>query len=129
MSQENVEIVRAAYADADPLESFASRIAPDAEFDFTAAYPDGPILHGPDEMRRFREAGPWADIHFDPERFFDVDDERVLVFIRFTSRGRGSGAPAQQRAAHEFTIRKGLLVRFKVYLDRAQALEAAGLRE
>jgi hypothetical protein len=31
--------------------------------------------------------------------------------------------------AHEFTIPKGLLARFRVYGDRNQALEAAGLSE
>jgi hypothetical protein len=29
--------------------------------------------------------------------------------------------------AHEFTIRDGVLVRFKVYSDRDEALKAAGL--
>ena len=38
MSQENVELVRSAYAEADPLGAFAARIVPDAEFDFTDAY-------------------------------------------------------------------------------------------
>ena len=58
-----------------------------------------------------------------------MDDQRVLVFVRMTATGQESGAPVDIRAAHEFTIRDGLLVRFKVYGDRGQALEAAGLRE
>jgi len=43
--------------------------------------------------------------------------------------GKESGVPVELRNAHEFTIRDGMLVRFKVYGDRATALEAAGLRE
>jgi hypothetical protein len=43
--------------------------------------------------------------------------------------GQESGAAAEARAAHEFTIRDGLPVRFKAYLDRSEALEAVGLRE
>jgi ketosteroid isomerase-like protein len=132
MSQENVEIVRGVYADPRGLSVAASnKVAPDAEFDFTAVYPDRPILRGVEEIRRFRESGPWSGspIHFDPERFFDVDDERVLVFVHVTATGQESGAPVEIRAAHEFTIRDGLLVRFKVYGDRGQALEAAGLRD
>jgi hypothetical protein len=45
MSQENVEIVRDVYADPRGLTAGAfGRVAPDAEFDFTAVYPDRPIM-------------------------------------------------------------------------------------
>jgi uncharacterized protein len=132
MSEQNVEIVRGVYADPRGLSVAASdKVAPDAEFDFTAVYPDRPILRGLEEIRRFRESGPWSGspIHFEPERFFDVDDQRVLVFVQVRATGQESGAPVEIRAAHEFTIRNGLLVRFKVYGDREQALEAVGLSE
>ena len=132
MSQENVEIVREIYADPRGLIGTASeRAAPDVEFDFTDVYPDRPVLHGVEEMRRFRETGPWSGspIHIEPERFFDLDDERVLAFVRVSATGQESGAEVEIRPAHEFTIRDGLIVRFKAYGDRKQALEAAGLRE
>ena len=70
-----------------------------------------------------------SPISFEPERFFDVDDGRVLVFVRVSATGQGSGTPVEIRAAHEFTIRGGRVVRFKAYANRADALEAAGLRE
>ena len=132
MSQENVETVRRLYADPRGLTAAANdMVAPEAEFDFTAVYPDRPILRGVDEFRRFRDIGPFggSPIHFEPERFFDVDDERVLVFVRVTATGQESGAPVEIRAAHECTMRDGLLVRLKVYGDRREALEAAGLAE
>jgi ketosteroid isomerase-like protein len=130
MSQQNVEIVRDVYADPGGLTAGASgKVAPDAEFDFTDAYPDWPIVRGVEELRRFRDSGPWSGspIHFDPERFFDVDDERVLVFVQVWATGHKSGAQVDIRAAHEFTIRDELVVRFKVYGNRDQALEAVGL--
>src|SRR5262245_49362347 len=132
MSEENVEIVRSIYADPGGLTAAASgKVAPDAEFDFSAVYPDRPIMKGVEELRRFRDGGPWggSPIHFEPERFFDLDDERVLVFVRVSAKGHESGAPVEIKAAHECTIRDGLLVRFKVYGDRDQGIEAAGLRE
>jgi ketosteroid isomerase-like protein len=132
MSEENVELVRGIYADPRGLTAGAGgKVAPDAEFDFTAVYPDRPIVKGIGEFRRFRDTGPWrgAPIHFEPERFLDVDDERVLVFVRVSATGEGSGAPVEIRAAHEITVRDGVLVRFKAYVNRAQALEAAGLSE
>ena len=130
MSQENVEIVKRAYADPRGMAAAAGdRVARDAVFDFTAVYPDRPVVRGVREARRLRAEGPWAELRFEPERFIDVDDERVLVFVKMTGVGEKSGVPAEGATAHEFTIRDGLLIRFKVYADRATALEAAGLSE
>jgi ketosteroid isomerase-like protein len=129
MSQENVEIVQRGYSERGPLTDIAA-LAPDAEFDFTAIYPDQPVLRGIEAMRGFRDAGPWGhSIQFQAERYFDVDEERVLVFVRVTSTGQTSGAPVDSRVAQEFTVRDGLIVRVKVYRDRSEALEAVGLEE
>jgi ketosteroid isomerase-like protein len=129
VSQENVEIVRRAFIDPAPLSSGA-HIAADAEFDFTAIYPDRPVLRGIEEMRGFRDAGPWGrSIGFEPERYFDADDERVLVFVRASSKGQTSRAAVETRIAQVFTIHDGLIVRVKVYRDRAEALKAVGLEE
>jgi hypothetical protein len=57
MSQENVELVRRSYASPDVLGDFATRIAPDVEFDFSAVYPDRPVIKGVEAVRRFRAAG------------------------------------------------------------------------
>ena len=132
MSQENVEIVRGIYEVPEGITGAASeRLAPDVRFDFTSAYPDRRILRGAAEVREFRETGPWqgAPIHFEPERFFDVDDEHVLVFVHVSVVGTESGIPVEMDAAHDFTLRDGLVVYFKVYKDRDEALEAAGLAE
>src|SRR4051812_13024892 len=132
MSQENVEIVREIFADRRGLIGSASeKAARDVEFDFTDVYPDRPVLKGVEEMRRFRETGPWSGspIHIEPERFFDLDGDRVGAFVRGSATGRDSGGEIEIKAAHEFTIRGGLIVRFKAYGDRRQALEAAGLSE
>ena len=132
MSQKNVDIVRGIYADARGLTDGAGdRVAPDAEFDFSATYPDTPVVRGIDELRQFRDGGPWggSPIHFEPERFFDVDDERVLVFVRVSATGTASGVNVETRVAHELTLRHGRVVRVRVFGDRDQALEAAGLSE
>jgi hypothetical protein len=127
VSEENVELVRKAYQDAAPL-SDAARVAADAEFDFTAVYPDQPVLRGIEQMRNFRDAGPWAQsTRFEPERYLDVDEQRVLVLVRAIATGRGSGVPVETRIAQEFTIRDGLIVRVKVHRDQSEALKAVGL--
>jgi ketosteroid isomerase-like protein len=132
MSEEALEIVRGIYCrtlalDPDLLVALAEFATPDTEFDFTDAYPDGQIVHGVEGVRRAASKWPWGDLTFEPERFFDVDDGRVLVFIHATATGEGSGIPVERRTAHECTFSDGRLVRFKVYSDRDAALEAAGL--
>ena len=87
------------------------------------------MLKGVKELRRFREQGPWEELRYEPGRFFAVDDERILVLVKVSAIGRGSGVPVEILNAHEWTIRDGFLVRFKVYGNQAQALEAAGLSE
>jgi hypothetical protein len=129
VTEENLELARRFYEQPDPWTSLATRVAPEAEFDFTAVYPDGPVLRGIEEARRFRAEVPWGSLRFEPERFIEVDAERVLVLVRAVGVGKLSGVAGEALVAHEFTIRSGLLARFKVYGDRAQALEAAGLKE
>ncbi len=134
MSRENVEIVRRLFAEFGATRegveeaARAGLFAPDAEFDFSALYPDAPIVRGLEARSGLLGSLPWGrTLKLEPERFFDVDDERVLVFIRGTAVGEGSGVPVERRTAHEITIRDGVVVRLKVYADRTEALEAAGL--
>ncbi len=136
MSQENVEIVRRLYADfgLTPTQvqaaARAGLIATDAEFDYSALYPDGPVLRGVEAWRDYADSLPWGrSLKLAPERFFDVDDERVLVFVHATAEGEGSGVPVERRSASEYTVRDGAIVRVKLYLDTTEALEAAGLSE
>ena len=127
MSAENVEIVRRGFLDPGPLTD-SERVSPNAEFDFTDVYPDQPVLQGVEDMRRFRDSGPWGvSIQFEPESYFDVDNERVLVFVRATSTGQTSGVAVESSVAHEITLREGMIVRVKVYRDRAEALKTVGL--
>jgi ketosteroid isomerase-like protein len=114
MPQENVEVVRRGYESMNRRDfgTAFQRVAPDFELDLSSLYPDAPVLRGADELLRWVYSGPWGGSgHIEPERFFDVDAERVLVFVRVTATGKGSGVPVELRDAHELTIREGLLVR------------------
>jgi ketosteroid isomerase-like protein len=134
MARENLEIVRAIYRrplrlDPELLAALEGYATPDTVFDFTDAYPDGRVVRGIEGVRQIAANWPWEALHFDPERFLDVDGQRVLVFVRATATGRGSGVPVERRTAHECTFSEGSLVHFKVYSDRGDALDATGLRE
>ena len=134
ISQDCHAVIRRIYGgplalDPGLLDGLAEVAIPDTRFDFTDAYPDGKVVKGVDGVRRIAAKWPWEELHFEPERFFDVDAERVLVFVRATATGVGSGVPVERRTAHECTFSDGRLVRFKVYSDREQALEATGLQD
>jgi ketosteroid isomerase-like protein len=112
MSQENVEVVRRAYAalGAYPAwfqrSSLAEFVATDIEVDLSALYPDAPIIRGLGAGQELTDFLPWGrSLKLEPERFFDVDDERVLVFVRGTAHGAGSGAPVELKDAHLLTVR------------------------
>jgi len=54
---------------------------------------------------------------------------RVFVSTRDGGRVKGSNREVFQRAFHVQEFRAGKVVRFRLFLDRSKALEAAGLRE
>jgi ketosteroid isomerase-like protein len=55
--------------------------------------------------------------------------DRVLVLGRLKARGKGSGAPVDTQYAGIFDFRGDKIWRYRVYLDRAEGLRAAGLCE
>jgi ketosteroid isomerase-like protein len=128
MSEDCLDIVSRIYRrplalDPDLLEALDECAEPNAEFDFTDAYPDGKIVRGVAGVRRIAANWPWDELHFEPERVIDIDSERVVVFVHATAIGTGSGVRVERRTAHECTFSDGRLVRFKVYSDRDAALE------
>ncbi len=59
----------------------------------------------------------------------DAGDKVVTLAIEH-GRGRASGATVEaRRTAHVWTMRANKAIRVDLFLDRAQALEAAGLSE
>jgi ketosteroid isomerase-like protein len=69
-------------------------------------------------------------VHYDPDalEFFDAGD-RVVVFARAVGKGKASGLEVAQDEAHVWTVRDGKLQLCVSYVDRAEALRAAGLSE
>jgi len=76
----------------------------------------------------------WSDVRnvFDDfrneaEELFAGED-RVVVFVRFTGRGRESGADVEARLAHLFEFEEGLVRRVRTFQDRHDALVTAGIQ-
>jgi uncharacterized protein len=131
MSQENVEITRLGYeaANRGDIEGLLDLCAPDIEWQDVV--PDARFVQGKDGVRAYFKTvwEPWEEICREPEEVIDLGGDQVLVLYHMTGRGKGSGIEIDLRGGDLLTIREGRLVRWMAYPDRAQALEAAGLRE
>jgi ketosteroid isomerase-like protein len=103
----------------------------DAEVEFDASVrPGGQVYRGHEGVAEAMRvwAGAWEDWSLEFEQMIDAGD-KVLVIARESGRGKGSGVEVEQRAFAVFTLREGRIVHWKGFVNRRQALEAAGLRE
>jgi ketosteroid isomerase-like protein len=132
MSQENVEVVRALVMAAQRAD-WSAAIAPfDPEIVLDQTrMPDGGIYRGAAEVWSFyrRWFGTWDNLEIAPQRFIDLDGDRVLVLLSIRGTGKGSGVDVNMATADLYELRQGRVVRHTGYPDQAEALEAVGLRE
>ena len=88
------------------------------------------VFHGRDGYlqlwRYWRDA--FDDIRWDPEEILDLGP-KLLVTAQQRGHGLGSGVAVSESVFQLFTLRRGLVLRQEDFLDRSEALEAAGLRE
>jgi uncharacterized protein len=134
MLQENVEILRRGFEafNAGDLDRMVSEfVAPDVEYCTSREDPDAATHRGRQAYRRYVEQ--WMEsfdgLRADVDEYIDAGDDRVFTWIRWTGRGRKSGADADWHLAIIYTMREGQIVQGEEYFDRAEALEAVGLGE
>jgi ketosteroid isomerase-like protein len=87
----------------------------------TVRGPDGFIRASQNVLEAFE------DYTVTSEEFIDAGDF-VIVAVRISGRGRGSGAPLDVRLAHAWQLRDGKVVRGEVYRTTEEALAASGRR-
>lgn len=142
MSQENVGILRDGLEaaavegmrldglDDEAVDRVVEVLHPEVEFREDPKFPEGRVYHGRDAVRTYfkRFSSEFQPFWWEAEDVIDVDDDRVLLLVRVRGRGRGSGAKFDTRGGWLFTLSNGMAVRVDAYLDRREALDAAGLR-
>jgi ketosteroid isomerase-like protein len=72
----------------------------------------------------------WEELRIEVDEYRELDDERVLVLVRRSGRGKTSGlelAQLQTDGANLFYVRDGKVVRIVGYHDRVRALADLGL--
>ena len=70
----------------------------------------------------------YPDLRVDPIEIL-VNGDRAFVWARWSGHGAGSEVPIEMEMAQVCTIEDGKLRRIEEYMDRAKALQAAGLVE
>jgi len=130
----NLDLVRSIYADwnrgdwrnvawADPQIEFVSEDWP-APVRVTGRGPMG---------RAWRDfVGEWDDFRTGAEEYHELDDERVVVFHRFSARGKSSGIKLEtigSRAASLFHVTNGSVTKLVLYADLERARADLGLEE
>ena len=136
MSEENIEIVRRAYAAAlrrpsPDLETTDALFDRDAVIVPIATTAEGRTLRGVDGFREYLAdldgiARSWEAKVLEVE---ELDDERVLAEAHHVGISREAGVPWEENVWYLVTLRDGRIVRTETYRSRDEALVAAGLAE
>ena len=142
MSRENVEMLRRSYAEynaalraPNPPEAIRAAVERFADPAIEWETPGRLLLprriyHGVDGVIEFFDTvlDAFEQVRQVPERFIDCGDQ-VVVFVRTEARARTADLEVDQLWAHLVTVRNGKVTRVEQFRNRADALEAAGLRE
>jgi ketosteroid isomerase-like protein len=89
------------------------------------------MYRGREERVRFQQrwAAEWGDFKFAPEELVDLGDGRLFVSGRIVGSGLTSGAGFDSDWSVLWTFSAGWVIREQFFFNRAEGLEAAGLRE
>ncbi len=132
MSQENVEVVKRAVAAVNErdIDGYLACCTEDVQLITPIAEVAG-AYDGREGIRRFfadiADTGP--DFKITVERLEAVGANRVLALMRVTATGRASGIPTDAATGNVYDLADGKIKVIRIFADRNQALEAAGLRE
>ena len=134
MSQENVEIIRDAFAafNRGHLDAFLEYWTDDIDYRAAEGAPDdvGPIK-GKEALRAFAQDWPdtFDEFRCEPIELIDAGEDKVIAVMRISGRAKLSGVETDMTYAELSTLRDGKIARGRQYRTRDEALEAAGLSE
>jgi ketosteroid isomerase-like protein len=129
MPSENAEFVRrmlTAYVSGDE-ETMRASIAPDGEIYGAPGLINAGTYHGYEGFRQWiaqwEEA--WGEVDYDLREPVDFGETIVVIPVRITGRGAGSGLEVDSQFGWLYEIKDDQMVRFHVYPAVDEALEAA----
>ncbi len=133
MSRKNVEVVRRSVdaVNRGDIDGVLALIDSDAELHSAIiGGAEGSVYRGHDGFRKWfaESTASFEQLETQLTEFRTVDD-RVIAFGRIHARGRESGLELDSETGWVFTVRGGKVVKAEGFLSRADALEAARLRD
>jgi ketosteroid isomerase-like protein len=132
MPQENVEVARKAIDafNRGDVDAWLGFLSPDVVWEPLPLVGFRDVYRGRAEARQWLEQLTEAfEAHLEIEQITPLHDDAVLNELTAIGRGRGSGLPWEQRIWEIVWFAEGLITRRQPFSNRAEALEAAGLRE
>jgi ketosteroid isomerase-like protein len=133
MSQENVEIVRAAFQafEEGNMEAVLGFCDENIQITQPAELPGvSRNQHGHRGVLEAFAVWPdlWDDYRVEVVRMADVGDHVVVATIN-RGRGKDSGVPVEMPFTFLFSLRAGKIAEWRLFIHEEQALKAVGLEE
>jgi ketosteroid isomerase-like protein len=132
MSQENVEAIRQAVEAFDRRDRAAWLPLLDEDYEIAPAgdWPEARAIRGGEAGWNFYlDIAQTLSLGRAHVEFVAAGGDKVLAHQRHEARGQRSGADVELDYWRVTTFREGKILRDQWFTDRAEALEAAGLRE
>jgi ketosteroid isomerase-like protein len=130
VSEGNVEIARAAleaFNDGD-VDRLVRLAAADIEIESSQDLANAGTFVGRDGylawVGQWMEA--WGEFTVEPLDMEPVGERHVIARVLQRGKGRGSGIETSLETTYLYELRDGKIARFSIYLERADALAAAG---
>ena len=131
MSQENVEIAKAAFEawNAGDMDAISALCDPDVIMRPPPRWPEpGPHVGRDAVMREYHQMRETWDFDItEPISDFLAAGDRVVVRMIWRAEGKGPGSNFE--LTNVFTVRNGLIHYQEFFWDHDEALEVVGLRE
>ena len=104
---------------------------PEIEYVIVGGVQPGTWMGVTSMVERWRDDLPdWEDLRVEADKYRELDDERVLVLVHRSGRGKTSGLELGQMrtlGAGLFHVRDGRVIRYVTYFDRERAFADLGL--
>lgn len=123
---DRIKAIYAAFNDRGEIDT--ELFHPDLEWHNSPEWPGGSVHHGIDAVLRDlrQQFDAWDEARYEPLQILRKGD-KVVVLLHVVVRGKASGIPSGWEGGHVLTLRDGKVARVEAFIDRAQALAAAGL--
>ena len=133
MSQENAELVRAAYDayNREGINGIIRYLDPEVEWRNPADSPIAGVFVGHQGVLEWQRLADQAfeSMQFEPERIDELPGGRTLAVSRFRFRARAGGMDAEVAFVHLITWRGGTATAVRMFTSEAAALADLGLQE